>query len=261
MGAHMIGIRLAGKNNRIPASVFIRSLNSFLDLINDVDSTLSQKPRGSVRWDLVSLQMSSPASVEFAGVSHIQAMDYSQPIQDSVLDGIEQLKERPEQPQFYSFSALTKVRRMAEQAKFLKWLTVFTDNRRTEITKQVSTNVEYIMTTGSRSLGSVRGSLDALKVHAGHEFQIWSPKSRRPVTCQFEKPMLPGVIAHLKQQVEVFGQLHRNQRGEPILMRVEQFFPLESAKTVPSLHEVSGLIPNLYGDRSLKDYLEELRNG
>ena len=257
----MIGIQLAGKKDRIPAGVFIRSLNSFFDLISDVDSMLSRDSKGSVRWELVTLQKSSPALVEFVGVSRIEKMDYSQAIQDSVVEGIEQLADRPEQPQFYSYSALTKVKRMAEQAKYLKLLTVFTGNRRTILDNRVFNNVEYIIGYSSKSLGSIRGSLDALMVHRGHEFRVWSPKRARPITCRFTREMLPEVIAHIKQQVEVVGELHRNAKGEPVLMEVHDFSPLEPVKTAPTIQEMSGLVSNLYGGRSLKDYLEELRNG
>jgi hypothetical protein len=72
--------------------------------------------------------------------------------------------------------------------------------------------------------------------------------------------MLDAVIKHLQQQVEVFGLLHRNPRGEPILMEVEEFHPLEPTKTVPSIEELSGLVSDLYEGKSLKEHLEELRD-
>src|SRR5260221_3188358 len=127
----MIGIQLAGKNDRISASVFGRSFNNFLDLLKDVDSMVSRQSKGTVRWELATLKRESPALVEVAGVSRTKEMDYSQAIQESVLDGLEQLMQRPEQPQFYSYSGLMKAQRMAEQARYLKWMSVFTGTRRT----------------------------------------------------------------------------------------------------------------------------------
>jgi hypothetical protein len=256
----VIGIQLAGKNNRISASVFARSLNSFLDLIGDVDSNLSERPRGSVRWEIASLQKNSPALVEIRGVSRIQAMDYSQAIQDSVLDGIDQLAERPEQPKFYSYSALKKVHRMADQARHLKWLSVFSGSRRAVLTERVVSNVEYLIASGSKSLGSVRGSLDSITVHSGNEFRIWLPNLKRPVVCIFEKAMLPEVIAHLKQKVEVFGELQRNPKGEPVLVKVEEFIASEPRTILPSVADMCGLVSDLYGGESLKGYMEGLRD-
>ncbi len=238
----MIGIQLAGKNNRISASVFARSLNNFLDLLKDVDSFISKQAKGTVRWDLISLRKNSPAEVELAGVSKIKEMDYTQAIQESVLDGLEQLTQRPEQPQFYSFSALRKAQRMAQQSKYLNWITVFAGDRRAVLTDRVSANVDYLIATGSKSLGSVRGSLDAISVHAGNEFRVWTPKWKRPIVCHFDRSMLPDVKAHLQQHVEVIGELHRNQKGEPVIMKVEQFVPLEPVGTLPRVEDMRGML-------------------
>jgi hypothetical protein len=257
----MIGIQLAGKKNRIPATAFVRALSSFLDLLKDVDSVVSKQTRGSVRWEIATLQKNSPAVAELVGVSRLPEMDYSAAVLESVLDGLEQLTERPEVPQFYSFSALRRVREMAQQSKQLKWLSVYSGNRRTMLTENVSHNVEYLIASGSKSLGSFRGSLDAIIVHSGHEFRVWSPKWTRPVTCSFDKSLLPQVTAHLGQQVEVIGELHRNSKGEPVLMKVHEFVALEPAAAEPSIDEMCGLVSGLYDPGSLKTYLDELRNG
>jgi hypothetical protein len=261
MEGSMIGIQLAGKKNRIAANVFIRSLNSFFDLIRDVDSLVSKDRKGSVRWELVSMQKNSPALVEFAGVSRIDKMDYSLAIQQSVLDGVEQLQDRHEQPQFYSYSALTRIKRMAMQAQQLKWMSIFSGDRKILLDSRVISSVEYLLGEGSKSLGSVRGSLDALMVHGGHEFRIWSPKRAKPITCRFKEDMLPEVIRHIQQEVEVIGELRRNTRGEPVLMHVQEFRPLEPTRTLPTIEEMSGLVPDTYEGKSLKEHLEELRNG
>lgn len=257
----MIGIQLAGKNDRISATVFGRSFNNFLELLKDVDSMISHQSKGTVRWDLLTLKKESPALIEVAGVSRIKGMDYSQAIQESVLDGLEQLMERPEQPQFYSYSGLLKAQRMAEQARYLKWMSVFAGTRRTVLDERLFTHVEYLAASGSKSLGSIRGSLDAIIVHAGHEFRVYSPKWKRPIVCQFDKSRLPEVTAHLGQKVEVIGELRRNPKGEPITMNVQEFIPLEPITTSPRIEDLRGLLSNIYGGKTLGAYMDELRNG
>jgi len=257
----MIGIQIAGKNNKISANVFAKSLTSFLDLLKDVDSTVSKQSKGSVRWEVAALQKNSPAVIELTGVSKTKEMDYSDAIQESLIDGLEQLTERAEQPNFYSYSALRKAHRMAALSKDVRFLSVFTSTRRMMITERVSQNVDYLMATGSKSLGSVRGSLDAVMVHAGHEFRVWSPKWKRPITCYFDKTMLSDVARHLKQEVEVIGEVHRNQKGEPVIVKVSQFLALEPTSISPRIEDLCGMLSNVYGGKDLKGYLEELRNG
>jgi hypothetical protein len=150
---------------------------------------------------------------------------------------------------------------MADQSKHLMWMTVFAGTRRTLLTDRISNNVAYLITSGSKSLASVRGSLDAIIVHSGYEFRIWSPKWKRPTVCHFDRSILDDVSAHLKQEVEVIGELHRNQEGEPVRMNVEKFIPLAAAVTTPRISEMRGALSGIYGGKSLKGYLEELRNG
>ncbi len=257
----MIGIQLAGKNDRISATVFGRAFGNFLDLLRDVDSMLSHRRRPTVRWEIATLKKESPALIEVVGVSRVSGMDYSQAIQESLIEGLEQLKQRPEQPQFYSYSGLVRAQRMAVQASHLAWMSVFDGSRRTFVDQALYNHVEFLTATGSKSLGSVRGSLDAIIVHRGHEFRVWSAKWKRPIVCRFDKSMLDDVAAHLKQEVEVIGELQRNREGEPILMNVEQFMPLEPITTKPSIHDLRGLISDIYGGKTLGGYLDELRNG
>lgn len=256
----MIGIQVAGKNNRISLAAFVRSLNLFLDLLRDVDCAISRRPKGSVRWEIESLKKNSPALVEIAGVPRIKEMDYSHAIQESVLDGLEQLAEKPEQPNFYSYSAMQRAKQIAEAAQKLKFVHVFTASRRTQISERILTNVEYLVASGSKSLGSIRGSLDAISVHKGHEFRVWSPQHRRPIVCRFDKALLVEVAHHLQQQVEVIGELQRNPKGEPVLMKVDSFVPLEPLAMKPDIGELRGIVPDLFDGVSLRNYLEGLRS-
>jgi hypothetical protein len=238
----MIGIRLTGN---ITAQVFAKSIANFVDLISDVDSAISEHSRGSIRWDLLSLRKSSPAIVEFAPVSRSKGKDYTDTVQLSILDGLDKLSERPEQPEYYSYSALEKTRSIAEQAQKLKSVTIYSEAHESFVDQRVFNNVGYLIESGTVSLGSVRGSLDAITVHDGHEFRIWPEETRRPVTCRFKKSMLPDVARHLKREVEVFGEVHRNSEGDPFLVIVQEFTALRPA-AFPGIQELSGLLRDMY---------------
>lgn len=254
----MIGIRLTGKT--ISAAVFAKCLASFVDLISDVDRAVSKQPRGSIRWELQRLQKNSPAIVEFAAIPKSKTTDYIHAVQLSILDGLDQLAERPEQPESYSYSALESTRNIAEQAKKLTRLTIYSDARHSFVDQRVLNNIGYLVASGTVSLGSIGGSLDAITVHDGHEFRVWPSMTKRAVTCRFKKSMLPAVARHLKHEVEVFGEIHRNAAGEPFLVEVTEFTALKPAKFAGIL-EMSGLLRDVYSGVSLTEYMDELRNG
>lgn len=254
----MIGIRLTGKT--ISATTFARCVANFVDLISDVDRAVSKQPRGSIRWELQRLQKSSPAIVEFAAISMSKTTDYIHAVQLSILDGIDKLAEGPEQPESYSYSALESTRNMAEQAKKLTGLTVYSDARQSFVDQRVLNNIGYLVTSGTVSLGSISGSLDAITVHDGHEFRVWPSMTKRAVTCRFKKSMLPAVARHLKHEVEVFGQIHRNAAGEPLLVDVTEFNAMKPVEFT-GIRETSGLLRDVYSGVSLTEYMDELRNG
>ena len=72
---------------------------------------------------------------------------------------------------------------------------------------------------------------------------------------------MPEVLALVKRAVEVFGELRRNARGEPVYMTVQDFVALEGPAQLPSIKDMSGLIDDLYEGRSLRDHMDDLRNG
>jgi len=254
----MIGIRLTGKT--ITASVFTKSISNFVDLISDVDCTISHQARGSIRWELLTLKKSSPAVVEFAPVSKSKTEDRSAAVQLSILNGLEMLAERPEQPEHYSYSALEKARSIAEQAKKLRGVIIYSEGHESFIDERVFNNVGYLIESGTVSLGSIRGSLEAITVHDGHEFRIWPPETKQAVTCRFRKSLLPNVVKHLKREVEVFGGVHRNADGAPFLIKVHDFTAMKPV-AFPGIHEMSGLLRDMYSGVSLGAHMDELRNG
>jgi hypothetical protein len=253
----MIGIRLAGN---ITAPVFARSLANFVDLITDVDCAVSRQSRGSIRWDLATLSKNGPAVVEFVPVSRSKGEDYIDAVQVSILDGLDKLSEGPEQPEHYSYSALESARDIAEQSKKLTGMAIYSERRQSFIDQRLFNNIGYLIASGTVSLGSVRGSLDAITVHDGHEFRVWQSTTKQPVTCRFKKSMLADVARHLKQEVEVFGEVHRNSTGEAFLVNVQEFIPLKTAG-FPAIRETSGLLEDLYRGVSLREHMDELRNG
>jgi len=253
----MIGIRFTGK---VSAGVFTKSLNNFYDLINDVERAVSKQSRGSLGWDLAALSKNSPAIVEYAPVLRSKTKDYAEKVQFSILDGLDRLSERPEHPENYSYSALENARNIAEQSRKVKGLVIYSEAHQSLVDQRLFNNVEYLIATGTVSLGSIRGSLDAITVHDGHEFRIWPAVTKQAVTCRFKKSMLAQVARHLKQEVEVFGEVHRNAQGEPFLVNVHEFTALKPIG-FPGIQEMSGLLSDLYSGVSLKEHMDELRNG
>jgi hypothetical protein len=55
-----------GTHDKISLSAFIEALNNFLHALKDLDATISHDPRGSLIWEIVTLQKNSPPLVGVA---------------------------------------------------------------------------------------------------------------------------------------------------------------------------------------------------
>jgi len=257
-----IFLQLEGKAETIPADPFITALINFWGALQDIDSSMSNRIRGSVRWEITTLTKSSPANIGIAGRSRIKGMDNTVAVETAFVSGVSELATAAEPPRFYTFSALSHVRKIAAQTRRLQTISVSTDHQRAEFSPNVLTNIDYLISGGSRSLGSVTGSLDALTVHSGHEFRIWDEERRRPIPCRFGKGKLSLVVGYIKRRVTVFGDISRNARGEPVMVYVEDIIPAdEGDKSAPSIHEMSGAIPGITEGLNLAEFMERLRDG
>src|SRR5689334_15858078 len=86
-----------GNSDRITLPAFIPGLRSFLGLLQDFDSALSDDPRGSLRWEVSVLRKASPAVVGVLPVPRrLSVPDFSEAINEQVLANIHLLQKSTE---------------------------------------------------------------------------------------------------------------------------------------------------------------------
>ena len=110
------------------------------------------------------------------------------------------------------------------------------------------------------SIGSVTGNLDAITVHRGNEFRIWDENTGKPVVCKFEVETEETINRLLRQKVIVHGEVYSNQRGEPIWIAVQEISATTPTRDLPTIEEMSGLVEDMTGGKTLAEYLEDIQN-
>jgi hypothetical protein len=193
--------------------------------------------------------------------------DTTQDIQREVFGGIAMLAKKAERRPCYSDSALEKLRKLAIQSKSIGPLKVYSSGnggkekkQETSINESTFKNIEELIGVKYKGFGSVVGNLDAIIVHRRYEFRIWDEKTGKPVTCFFSHEKLDMVKENLKQKVLVYGEVNSNQRGEPVSILVEGVEPRKAQDTLPTIQEMSGLVKDMYEGKTLKEYLEDIKN-
>ena len=122
-----------GERDRISVKELIHSIRNLLGILEDLDSSISQKRSGSMRWEVAVLSKNSPLVIGIEGypVSH-KIPDSTPLIHWEVLNGLKDLTESAKRSRYYSDSVLERTRNVAYQSKRLGSLKVYTkegDNR------------------------------------------------------------------------------------------------------------------------------------
>lgn len=262
-----------GDKSRILVSELLKSIENILGVLEDIDASISNKRSGNIRWEVAVLSKNSPPLIGISGFpASTKRPDTSNDTQRTVLGGIDILNRKAERIMYYSDSALEKLKKLSDQSKKIGPIKVYSEGNGADIKKQettindsVSMNIEELIGVKYRGMGSVIGNLEAITVHKRFEFRVWDENSQKPVKCYFhkEKEMFNKVKKYLQHpaiKVLVYGEVNSNQRGEPVSIAVQDIESKESSKRLPTIKEMSGLISDMYEGKTLRDYLEDIKN-
>jgi hypothetical protein len=250
------------KKNFLPAAVFLRAVNGFFDLIREVDASMSGAQRPQVNWGVKELRKSSPAvwavdgAVRKKGVSAV----YPTMVQAAVVGGVQALIGQPDVPPYFTFDALRELRTVGKQYSRVQELVIYTEDQSSVLNRTLLANVEAILGDSTVSLGSLEGRLEGINVHSAPFFRIYDQRFPKGVSCRFVKQRLAKAISALDAIVLVWGKIYRNRKGVPQQVLVEDFEVVQPEK-LPGIKDVSGMIHDLTDGKSLREYMETLRDG
>jgi hypothetical protein len=253
-----------GNSDQITLSAFITKLHVFLGLLQDFDSVLSESTKGSMKWELSSLTKSSPPVVGVTPIPRrLHAPDLSSAIQEQVFSNLRSLAVSSERNVRMPDAALMKVKRLATGVKRLGPSAIYVNGggqvkREQQITEATLKHVKELTDAKYSAYGSIVGKLESLSVHNGHEFRVWDEKRGKPVVCRFKPERMAQVKNLLPATVEVSGIVHFNSAGSPISLDLEELEMESSDRAVPTIQEMSGLVEDFTGGRTLKEFLEDM---
>jgi hypothetical protein len=252
-----------GQKDRISLFEFITSLQKFLGVLRDLDATISKDQRGSVIWEVVSLQQNSPPIV---GVSPTlrssDFQDFSNAVEAQVLENVRLLGEGTELTPFMSYAALKKLEGLASRTKFIGSMSVFVEGddgkQESNITEATLSNIRGLTGIRYSGYGNLTGKLEAISVHRDNEFRIWDDQTGKPVRCKYDPATQEERIKSLlRSKVVVYGTIQSNSTGVPITLEVDD---IEAAipHALPTIQEMSGSVKGITEGKPMKEYLEQI---
>jgi len=246
-----------GIRDKITLHELIESLKNFLGVLRDLDAAISKDMRGTVTWEVVTLEKKSPALIGIAGIPKKAVFDVSEAVEQEFISGVRSLTIGPQRGEHYSDSALTRVGRLAKTSKKVGTIRVYTDTEKESlISESTLSHVQQLIGVKYVIIGSVVGDLDAITVHKANEFRIWDENTGKPVRCFFSSDQEDMVKDLLRRRVLVRGDLSVNNLGQPISIQVETID--QATETLPTISQMSGLISDFTGGKSLAEYMRDI---
>lgn len=248
--------------DRIPFKAFVASLKNFLLLLQDFDKTISHDSRSSTIWEVVELQKTNPSIIGIAPTQKRGRPNVATIVEEQLIANTISLSNVGERNRYMSDAALLNMENLARLTPKLGLISIYTNGdgqhkKEANITETTLENVRHLTAIRYSALSSIVGNLDAITVHNDNEFRVWDERRNKPIPCKFEEKDFDRVKDMLKTRVRVFGIVRSNSTGKAIEITVKDFEPAP-LKTLPTIEEMSGLVQNFTGGKSLKEYMEEL---
>jgi hypothetical protein len=95
----------------------------------------------------------------------------------------------------------------------------------------------------------------------GQEFRVWEEVTGQAVICRFGAGLFEQVKQALGRRVLVYGMMISNAIGAPTSIAVEDIELYPSEEELPTIEEISGIVPNLTEGKSLAEYLRDVSDG
>jgi hypothetical protein len=258
-----------GREKPLQLPELTNALLGLLGMLRDFDAALSHDRSGTLNWEVMLLQKSSPAII---GVQprpkRLSVPDIGREVGIQMIDSVRELTANGTRTRYMSDAALLKMKPVAVKAKRLGPIAIYTardanqvgPTKIAEITQKTLGFIRDFTDAKFESYGSIVGNLEAISIHHGMETRVWDTRTGKSVRCQFAKGRLEEIKQFMNEpptRVVVAGTVYSNVSGTPVSIEVEEIAAANVGKT-PSLEEITGLVDDFTDGKSLRDYMREI---
>ena len=152
------------------------------------------------------------------------------------------------------------MRKLAVQSKRLGRIDVYTNGRRVLINERTLDAINKLTAEKHQSVGSVLGRLETIAVHRDTEIRVWDENTNKPVSCRYPRDLEDSVKSLLRERVLVSGLVTYNPNSQPVRVEMSGIERYPDENELPSIDEMSGLLVDATGGKTLAEYLKQMRD-
>jgi hypothetical protein len=259
-------LRIEGEHGQVTLRVFADVLNRARYILSDLDSAISEEPKGSLEWYIDDLRTGSAEAVIVSRPKR-PGVDERLPhmVGTNFVSGLGLVESGEAIPPYFSDVDLGRVRAIASRLRdpgvqALQAVHLNGHDLTAVVTEQAGVNVAKLLAPHSKAIGSVVGKLEVISVHGPPRFNVYDAATKKAVRCRFEQERLDEVAAALGKKVVVTGIVYRNSRGDPIRVERPSVRLLPDDADLPTTRALIGLAPDIAGDLSAEEHIRHLRD-
>lgn len=256
-----------GESDRPAFGALLGALSNIRRLLQDFDAALSRDPRGMVRWEVAVLEKASPPILGLNGeivrrrnTPFSPSADFPSVVGRTVLRSTAAISNEGQRPDIVSDSAISHYSQLAASSQRIGEIAVYDGQSQVAINDTTLENIRKLTGPKTKSVGSVLGRLESISVHKNNEIRVWDENSGKPIRCTYPRELEEIVKATLRERVLVSGLVSYNALGQPISVGVRELVRYPAADELPSIEDVTGLIDDVTGGATLRDYLAHIRD-
>ena len=252
-----ISIRLANDSGQVSAQAFVDSIRHTLKILGCVETELTMRGSGSIRWMIRELSYSSPA---LATLGAEQDDDISAQVASASIHGLDALSRGQQQPMHFSEPALLAARELSKIAEQAGYRVSVAHQSQTVAVAGLSRTVvsdepaEYF-----HSIGSVEGRLETATVRNRPYFRVYDAVHDRGVTCHFSELHLEQVRNGLGKRVIVSGDVKADRLGNLDSIKVTTIKIEEDTVEPVMPSDLRGLWKGETEGQKAEQYIREVR--
>lgn len=245
-----------------------------LGILDELDHALSRRVSPySLEWYMRDASTNGGMSLEvYSRVRKLQRRvmlaDISNEVARSFVSGFARLEEQGKSPAFLTDVGMAKVKRLTGTIGDKGPRAIMASLPETksfiEITYRSAENIKKLLPTATRTLGSVEGRLEGISVRGYTRFIVYEGLTDKGVSCTSPKlNLLDKAKDSLGSRVQVTGIVHRNKRGEPIRVVIQNpndFKVFGVDLNILPLEQLGGSDPDFTGTLSTDEFIRRIRD-
>ena len=231
---------------KIPAKLFKKKVNAFLDLLEEI-TKLHSKNKKALRWDI---SVESGSQILNAYPMPLIKENVANRVFNTMDRGISTISAGKAGIDIFPEKVLEDIMELSKPYKnngaSIKGAYININGKIQKLDEKMFNNIEGIIGTTNKAYGSIEGSLEVIsKLHGLLSFGVVDVLSNRVIKCLFKDTnLLNKVISSFDKRVSVYGLIYYNRKGEITSIIVESFKVFLENKDLPNSYDMLGIFKN-----------------